>query len=187
MLGESLIAEFKKGTDKRIERVRLVPPHPQALDEVLEAIGEADMIVLGPGSLYTSIMPNLLCAGVAEAVANSDAFRIYVLNIMTQDGETEGYTASDHIGAIFSNSGRRLFDWCLANSGEIPPEVREKYAREGAEPVAVDVPAVQELGVGLIYAPVAAWRNGVIRHDPDALAAELLRAYREKSHTRVYE
>ena len=187
VLGESLIAEFKKGTDKRIERVRLVPPHPQALDEVLEAIGEADMIVLGPGSLYTSIMPNLLCAGVAEAVANSDAFRIYVLNIMTQDGETEGYTASDHIGAIFSNSGRRLFDWCLANSGEIPPEVREKYAREGAEPVAVDVPAVQELGVGLIYAPVAAWRNGVIRHDPDALAAELLRAYREKSHTRVYE
>ena len=186
VLGESLIAEFKKGTDKRIERVRLVPPHPQALDEVLEAIGEADMIVLGPGSLYTSIMPNLLCAGVAEAVANSDAFRIYVLNIMTQDGETEGYTAADHIGALFSNSGERLFDWCLANDREIPAELREKYGKEGAEPVVIDERAVHELGVGLLRAPVAGWASGYVRHDPDALARELLRLYHEKSHTRVY-
>lgn len=186
VLGESLIAEFKKGTDKRISRVRLVPEHPRALPQVLEAIENADMIVLGPGSLYTSIMPNLLTEGVAAAVESSDAFRVYVLNIMTQDGETEGYTASDHIEAVFSNSGARLFDWCLANSAEIPPEVRERYALEGAEPVRVDTEKVERLGVGLISAPVAAWRGGYVRHEPDALARELLRAYREKSHTRVY-
>lgn len=186
VLGESLIAEFKKGTDKRIARVRLVPEHPKALPQVLEAIENADMIVLGPGSLYTSIMPNLLTEGVAAAVESSDAFRVYVLNIMTQDGETEGYTASDHIEAVFSNSGARLFDWCLANSAEIPPEVRERYALEGAEPVRVDTEKVERLGVGLISAPVAAWRGGYVRHEPDALARELLRAYREKSHTRVY-
>ena len=187
VLGESLIAEFKKGTDKRIARVRLVPEHPKALPEVISAIDAADMIVLGPGSLYTSIMPNLLTDGVAEAVARSDAFRVYVLNIMTQDGETEGYTASDHIEAVFSNSGKMLFDWCLANCAAIPAELREKYGREGAEPVVVDAQEVSKLGVGLIYAPVAAWGAGYVRHDPDALARELLRAYREKSHTRVYE
>ena len=87
------------------------------------------MIVLGPGSLYTSIMPNLLTEGVARAVAEADAFKIYVLNVMTQDGETEGYTAADHIGALFSNSGERLFDWCLANDREIPAELREKWQR----------------------------------------------------------
>ena len=186
VLGESLIAEFKKGTDKRIERVRLVPEHPKALPQVIEAIAEADMIVLGPGSLYTSIMPNLITDGVAEAVAGSDAFRIYVLNIMTQDGETEGYTASDHIEAVFSNSGARLFDWCLANSATIPAELTARYGREGAEPVRVDAGEVERLGVGLISAPVAACASGYVRHDPDALARELLRAYREKSHTRVY-
>ena len=186
VLGESLIAEFKKGTDKRIERVRLVPEHPKALPQVIEAIAEADMIVLGPGSLYTSIMPNLITDGVAEAVAGSDAFRIYVLNIMTQDGETEGYTASDHIEAVFSNSGARLFDWCLANSAPIPAELTARYGREGAEPVRVDAGEVERLGVGLISAPVAACASGYVRHDPDALARELLRAYREKSHTRVY-
>ena len=120
VVGESRIADFKKGTDKRISRVHLIPERPRALPQAIEAISAADMIVLGPGSLYTSIMPNLVTDGVAEAIAKSDAFKIYVLNVMTQDGETEGYTASDHIEALFSNSGEHLFDWCLANSLAIP-------------------------------------------------------------------
>ena len=184
--GESRIANFKKSLGARILRVRLIPERPPALAEVIEAIGAADMIVLGPGSLYTSIMPNLLTEGVARAVAEADAFKIYVLNVMTQDGETEGYTAADHIGALFSNSGERLFDWCLANDREIPAELREKYGKEGAEPVVIDERAVHELGVGLLRAPVAGWASGYVRHDPDALARELLRLYHEKSHTRVY-
>ena len=185
-VGESHIAEFKKGTDKRIRRVRLIPERPRALPQALEAIEDADMIVLGPGSLYTSIMPNLVTEGVAEAIASSDAFKIYVLNVMTQDGETEGYTASDHIEALFSNSGAHLFDWCLANSLAIPAELAERYGAEGAEQVEIDDEAVYRLGVGILRAPVASWQSGYVRHDPDALSRELLRLYREKSHTRVY-
>ena len=184
--GESHIADAKKERDARIRRVRLIPERPAALPQVLEAIEAADMIVLGPGSLYTSIMPNLLTEGVARAVAESDAFRIYVLNVMTQDGETEGYTASDHIGALFSNSGERLFDWCLANDRPIPERLLERYGAEGAEPVRVDEEAVSALGVGLLRAPVAGWASGYVRHEPEDLARELLRLYREKSHTRVY-
>ena len=186
VVGESNIFGFKKQQDCRIDHVELLPAHPKALPDALDAIAAADLILLGPGSLYTSIMPNLLTEGVARAVAQSDAFRIYVLNVMTQDGETEGYTASDHIGALFSNSGERLFDWCLANDREIPAELLKKYGAEGAEPVRVDEAAVHELGVGLLRAPVAGWASGYVRHDPDALASELLRLYREKSHTRVY-
>ena len=185
-VGESHIADFKKGTDRRIERVRLIPERPKALPEALKAIEDADMIVLGPSSLYTSIMPNLVTDGVAKAIAQSDAFRIYVLNVMTQDGETEGYTASDHIEALFKNSGEHLFDYCLANSLTIPQEVAARYASEGAQPVEVDEYRIYKLGVGVIRAPVASWKSGYVRHDPDALARELLRAYRQKSHTRVY-
>lgn len=184
--GESHIADFKKGTDRRIVRVRLVPERPRALPEAIEAIEDADMIVLGPGSLYTSIMPNLVTEGVAKAVAASDAFKVYVLNVMTQDGETEGYTASDHIEALFSNSGEHLFDYCLANSLAIPEELAARYRAEGAEPVEIDDDAVYKLGVGILRAPVAGWQSGYARHDPDALSRELLRLYREKSHTRVY-
>ena len=186
VVGESRIADFKKGTDKRISRVHLIPERPRALPQAIEAISAADMIVLGPGSLYTSIMPNLVTDGVAEAIAKSDAFKIYVLNVMTQDGETEGYTASDHIEALFSNSGEHLFDWCLANSLAIPVEIVAKYRAEGAEPVEIDDDAVYKLGVGVLRAPVASWVKGLVRHDPDRLSRELMRVYREKSHTRVY-
>ena len=186
VVGESRIADFKSGTDKRISRVHLIPERPRALPQAIEAISAADMIVLGPGSLYTSIMPNLVTDGVAEAIAKSDAFKIYVLNVMTQDGETEGYTASDHIEALFSNSGEHLFDWCLANSLAIPEEIAAKYRAEGAEPVEIDDDAVYKLGVGVLRAPVASWVKGLVRHDPDRLSRELMRVYREKSHTRVY-
>lgn len=186
VVGESRIADFKKGSDKRIRRVHLIPERPHALPQALEAIALADMIVLGPGSLYTSIMPNLVTEGVAEAIAKADAFKIYVLNIMTQDGETEGYTASDHIEALFSNSGEHLFDWCLANSLAIPEDIAAKYKSEGAEPVEIDDEAVYKLGVGVLRAPVASWSKGLVRHDPDRLSRELMRVFREKSHTRVY-
>lgn len=186
LLGESRIADFKKGTDKRITRVRLSPERPPALPEAIEAIEDADMIVLGPGSLYTSIMPNLVTDGVARAIADSDALKIYVLNIMTQDGETELYTASDHISALFYNSGEHLFDWCLANTAPIPEELLERYGAEGASPVEIDAENVEKLGVGLLGAPLADFGRGVVRHDPEALARELLRIYREKSQTRIY-
>lgn len=186
VLGESKIAAFKKSSDRRIARVKLIPERPAALDAVIEAIDAADMIILGPGSLYTSIMPNLLTDGVARAVARSDALRIYVCNVMTQDGETEGYTASDHIRALFENSGEKLFDACLCNIGEMPPEVLEKYRAEGAEPVVIDDDRVTALGVEVLRARVSRRSGDLLRHDPDALARELLRLYRERSHTKIY-
>ena len=101
VVGESKIFYCKKKEDCRITKVRLIPEHPRALPEAVEAIREADMIILGPGSLYTSIIPNLLVDGIVEAILQSDALKVYVANVMTQEGETEGYTASDHIAAIF--------------------------------------------------------------------------------------
>lgn len=184
--GESRIADFKKGTDKRISRVRLLPRRPMALPEAIAAIQRAEMIVIGPGSLYTSIMPNFVTEGVARAVALSDALRVYVLNIMTQDGETEDYTASDHVTALFEHAGEQLFDWCLANSAELPRPILERYKREGSEPVRVDEDALKKLHVNVYCAPLVTCEKGLVRHDTDALSRELLTLYRDKSHTRIY-
>lgn len=145
------------------------------------------MIVLGPGSLYTSIMPNLLTEGVARAVAEADAFKIYVLNVMTQDGETEGYTAADHIRALFDHSGEHLFSLCLANSSPIPEPVLQKYAAEGAEPVRLDPECTTRLGVEIFHAPVAHVTGDLVRHDPEALARELMWLYRARAETQIYD
>ncbi|MEG1577850.1 MAG: YvcK family protein, partial [Oscillospiraceae bacterium] len=121
VVGESVIAQFKKEQDCRITKVRLLPEHPSALPQTLEAIGEADLIILGPGSLYTSVIPNLLVDGVGEAICHSKALKMYICNIMTQDGETEGMTASDHVAALLKHSAPGLLDVCLANSAEVRP------------------------------------------------------------------
>ena len=106
-IGESKIFYAKKINNSRIKQIRLLPKDPPALPETLEAIRRADIIVIGPGSLYTSIIPNFLVQGVADAVAQSNAMRIYVMNIMTQDGETEGYTAYEHIQALLRHARSR--------------------------------------------------------------------------------
>ena len=118
--GESKICDFKKAQDCRIAKVRLVPERPKLNPAVLEAVQQADLILLGPGSLYTSVIPNLLVDGLADAVAASPALRAYICNVMTQDGETEGYTASDHLRALLTHSGHRLVDFCLVNSDLLP-------------------------------------------------------------------
>ena len=146
-----------------------------------EAISEADMIILGPGSLYTSIIPNLLVEGIARAVADADALKVYVANVMTQEGETEGYTNADHIQAIFQHSLPGLFHLCLVNSASIPREVTERYAQEGAEPVRYDKNACAQLGVELVSRPVSAVRDGLVRHDPELLAAALLELHAQRS------
>ncbi|MBR3703914.1 MAG: YvcK family protein, partial [Oscillospiraceae bacterium] len=174
VLGESKIFYCKKQEQCRVQRVRLVPEHPAALPQALAAIGDADMIVLGPGSLYTSVIPNLLVDGITEAILASDALKVYVGNVMTQEGETEGYSHADHIRALFEHSAPGLFSLSLVNSLSIPPQVRERYAFEGAEPVRVDQQDCAALGVELIASPVACVANGYVRHDGDLLAAALL-------------
>ena len=184
--GESEIAEYKKNLTRRIRRVYLSPEHPAALPACIDAIREADLIVLGPGSLYTSVIPNLLVTGIREAIHASDAVKVYVMNLMTQLGETAGYTAVDHVRALFDHGGSGLFDYALVNNLPIPPEAQAEYLREGAVPIAVDEASLAALGVSVRYAPVALWKKALVRHDPDALAGALRDLYREASPTRIY-
>lgn len=184
--GESNIAGLKHGADRRIARVRLEPERPAPVPEAIAAIEAADLIVIGPGSLYTSILPNLITDGVARAVAASRALKIYVLNVMTQDGETEGYSAADHIRALFDHSGERLFSLCLANSSPIPADLLAQYAAEGAAPVVLDTNETAALGVELCRAPVARVSGALVRHDPDALARAVIKLYRDRAETQIY-
>lgn len=173
--GESKIFSFKKEQDCRIARVSLEPAWPDALPAALDAIRNADIILLGPGSLYTSIIPNLLVRGVSAAIAESRALRIYVANIMTQEGETEGYTLSDHLSALHKHAGgRRLVDLCLANSTPVPEEVLARYLPENAAPIVLDREAVSQMGIRLFTAPVADFnQQGQARHDSRKLADAL--------------
>ena len=139
------------------------------------------MVVLAPGSLYTSIIPNLLVDGIVEAIRESRALKIYVCNVMTQEGETEGYTASDHIRALFNHSCPGLFDLCLVNDAPIPPSVMRGYTREGAEPILCDRDACEALGVEIITRPVSTVENGLVRHNPGHLAWELVRLHAQRN------
>lgn len=181
VVGESKIFQCKKEQDCRIRRVRLLPEGPKALPEALSAIFHADMIILGPGSLYTSIIPNLLVDGIVDAIRKSRALKIYVCNVMTQEGETEGYTASDHIAAIFSHSAPGLFDLCLTNSSPIPKGVADRYAKEGAELIRCDAGNCAALGVEIVNRPIATVNDGLVRHDPGHLARELIQLHAERS------
>ena len=180
-LGESKIYYAKKVNNSRIRKVRLVPERPEALPESVEAILNADVIVIGPGSLYTSIIPNLLVDGVAEAIAASDAQKIYVCNIMTQDGETEGYTAADHLAALLRHGTADMVELCLANSSPIPPELAERYRAEGAEVLTVDRERIAQMGIELVERPLASPSGDFARHDPDALASAVLDIYRARA------
>lgn len=179
--GESKIFAFKQAQNCRITRMRLEPPHPAPLDAVLEAIRRADIILLGPGSLYTSVIPNLLVDDVADAIIHSHALRIYIANIMTQPGETEDYTLSDHLKALFAHAQPGLVDLCLANAATLPAPVRERYRAGNAEPIFVDQEEVRKLGVQLVCRPVADEQDQEqARHDPVKLARaviELIEAY----------
>lgn len=181
VIGESKISYCKKKEDCRITKVRLLPERPKALPEALAAIQEADMIVLGPGSLYTSIIPNLLVDGIVEAIQKSSALKIYVCNVMTQEGETEGYTASDHIAALFKHSVPGLFHLSLVNASPIPEDVAARYAQEGAEPLRYDEERCAALGVELVSRPVAMVQDGYVRHHPDKLAQELILLHAERN------
>lgn len=181
ILGESIIPDRKKEENCRIRQMRLQPEHPQALPAAVEAIEQAEMIVLAPGSLYTSIIPDLLVDGIVEAIRRSDALKIYACNIMTQEGETEGYTASDHIRALFRHSCPGLFSLCLTNSAPLPQSVLQRYGKVGAEAVFCDREACDALGVEIISRPLATVENGRVRHNPGHLARELMALHAERT------
>ncbi|ADG06829.1 gluconeogenesis factor YvcK family protein [Kyrpidia tusciae] len=134
----------------RIVRVAIAPGDAEAPQEVVEAIEKADVVVLGPGSLYTSIIPNLLVPEVARAIRRSRAWKVYVCNVMTQPGETDGFTASDHVKAIYDHIGFPFFDFAVVHTVPIPEEALRRYRKEGADPVAADVSALERMGVRVI-------------------------------------
>ena len=181
VVGESKISSFKKEQDCRIARVALLPERPAALPAALQAIREADLILMGPGSLYTSVIPNLLVEGVVEAICRSEALKIYVCNIMTQEGETEGYTAADHVDTLLSHGAPGLVDLCLANSAPVRPGLVEKYREEDAAPILVDRERIRAMGLELEEYPVASEGGDYARHDPDRLAAAVLDVYRRRA------
>jgi uncharacterized cofD-like protein len=178
--GKRIAGESQIGSSRiPIRRVRLSPRNVKPLPEVLEAFAAADLIVLGPGSLFTSLIPNLLVSGVAEAIKRSPAKRVYISNIMTQPGETRGYTLTDHVRAIHHHAGRKLLDWVVINNEAISPEVARRYRSHGAEPVRVDVAELQRLGLRCIFDSLLE-AHGVIRHDAKRLARLLVEEFVQK-------
>jgi uncharacterized cofD-like protein len=169
MTGESKIPS----PGKRIERLYLDPPSPPAVKEALDAIAEADIIVLGPGSLYTSVMPNLLVAGVVDALRASTAVRIYVCNVMTQPGETDGYTAADHLQAVLDHAGADIVDYVLVNSQRAPARLIKRYREEGAHQVQIDGPRLHSMGVQVVKRALME-ESDLARHDPRKLAQAVI-------------
>ncbi|BDG61668.1 gluconeogenesis factor YvcK family protein [Caldinitratiruptor microaerophilus] len=169
--GESAIAR----AGGAVRRVFLDPPDAAPVADALQAIAEADAIVLGPGSLYTSILPNLLVPGIAEAIRRSPAVKIYVCNVMTQPGETDAYTAADHVRAILAHAGQGLIDWVVVNTAPVPAHVEQRYATQGARPVPVDVAEIERLGVQVVRADVADTDADLVRHHPGRLATVIAR------------
>jgi uncharacterized cofD-like protein len=160
----------------RIVELMLEPDTADPLPETLDAIAQADLITLGPGSLYTSLVTNLLVRGIPEALASSKATRVYVSNLMTQANESLGLTASQHIEKILEHAGTLkapLFDYALINTGAISPALLDRYAREGQQPIEADLDRIRSLGVEPITGNFVHEGN-VLRHDHDRVAESLL-------------
>ena len=183
VLGESKIFYAKKRNDCRIRQVRLVPEHPKPLPESIEAIARADLILLGPGSLYTSIIPNLLVDGVAEAIAKSRALKILVMNIMTQDGESDGYTGADHVRALLHHGAPGIIDVCIANNAVIGEAILAPYRQEGVEQLRLEREEIEAMGIQVEEYPLATGER-YIRHDTYALASAIMEVYRRSRLTR---
>lgn len=170
VIGESNIP--KPG--RKIKRVFLEPVNAEPLPEALEAIREADAVLIGPGSLYTSILPNLLVSKMASTIRDTHALKLYVCNVMTQPGETDGYSVSDHVRAIEDHVGYRLFDYIIVNNGDIPQEVLDKYAVGGATPVRLDEEEMTRQGFHVIADRLIRYRT-YLRHDTARLSEHIHR------------
>jgi uncharacterized cofD-like protein len=171
--GESVVREVGK---KAVSRVEIEPAGAQAPPGVLSAIEAADVVILSPGSLFTSLIPALLGGGIREALASFPGPVVYVANAMTQPGETTGFAVSDHLRAVVDHAGPLVTD-VLVHSGELPEGLIVRYHAEGATPVAVDREEIGKMGIRLREADLLSQRaEAGVRHDPDRLAEEVCEA-----------
>ncbi len=169
VFGESRISRV----DTPLRRLFLTPASCKAVPEAVDAIKQADLILLGPGSLFTSVLPNLLVPGIAAAIKQSRVVKCYICNIMTQPGETTDFKASDHLSAIYDHADVDRIDYIIVNNKRIAQSNLEKYAREGAKPVIVDQHALQEMGVRVLRGDFLDEQE-LVRHDSQKLAGAVL-------------
>jgi UPF0052 protein CA_C0512 len=156
----------------KINRIYLNPTNCRPAPGVIEAIKKADCIVIGPGSLYTNVIPNLLVNGVAKAIKESTGLKVYISNIMTEPGQTDEYSVSDHLNAIIEHCGKGIVDYCIYDTGEIVPEFIKKYNLEGQDLVIPDVDKVK--GITYLQRDLSTISDGCIRHDPDLVASSII-------------
>lgn len=168
--GESKISKTKG----KIQKISLLPFSPPATPSVLKEIEQSDVIIFGPGSLYTSIIVNFLVDGVVEAIKNSNAYKIYVCNIMTQPGETRDYSLSDHIKAIEQHSYKKIIDCVVVNKGKIPQKLKKRYKKHGSYQVVLDRVTVKTVKTNLFSDEIYA------RHDSKKLAKTIEKILKEK-------
>ena len=171
-LGEKMTAEPRHA---RIVNLAIDPPDAEPLEAALEALRGADLILIGPGSLYTSVLPNLVLKPLAETLRHARALRVYVCNVMTQPGETDGYSAEDHLSAIVEHAGL-VVDVMVINGRRPSEAILEAYAKQHQDPVPFDLAAIRELGVTPFFGDIIAEGN-YVRHDAGALAETIFRLY----------
>ena len=169
---KSRLAEVVYDKVTKINRIYLNPSNCRPAPGVLEAIEKADCIIIGPGSLYTNVIPNLLVNNVARAIKESVAIKIYISNIMTEPGQTDKYTVSDHINAILEHCGKGIVDYCIYDTGEIVPEIIKKYNKDGQDLVEQDIDKIK--GIKFLQRNLATVTDGYIRHDPNLVASSII-------------
>jgi len=174
VVGETRISRSRR----KIRAVRLLPRKARPLAAALSAIAEADVITLGPGSLFTSVIPNLLVEGIPAAIRRSQAVKAYFVNLMWQPGETMEFRASDHIRAIHKHAGGKLLDYAVVNIRPITPAMKKRYARQSALPVENDIDALFKMGLKVMAGNLAL-TTGKVRHDPVAAAAMAIKLAQE--------
>ena len=158
----------------KINRIYINPTNCKAAPGVIEAINNADAIILGPGSLYTNVIPNLLVNGVSKAIKDSKALKIYVNNIMTEPGQTDNYTVSDHINAIVEHAGEGIINFCIYDTGEVVPEFIKKYNMRGADLVEQDPQKLKAKGINILKRNLSIISDDHIRHNPNAVAGAII-------------
>ncbi len=176
----TLIEEKNKIADTSIEkiskinRVFIAPSNARPAPGVLEAIQEAEAIIIAPGNLFTEVIPNLLIKNISRTIKESRAIKIYIGNIMTKPGETDDFTLSDHIKAIFEHANNKVMDYCIYDTGEVVPEFVRRYNKDGADLVEQDLQACRELGVKLIPKNFSCIENEMVRHNPESVADSII-------------
>lgn len=180
--GESKIGEHNSFHKGKIKNVYLEPLLIKPSQEAIDSILDADMIILGPGSLYTSIIPNLLVPGIVDAIKKSKAIKAYVCNVMTQPGETEDYSVWDHIKAIEKHSYKGLIEYCIVNSAQIPDDLKKKYQEDGATAVSIDADILERHGIKVLCDDFVCINNNYIRHDTKRLSKTIMNLWESKCY-----